>query len=663
MVMNRVSETQLSGKYRPDIDGLRAIAVFGVVGFHAFPNLIAGGFVGVDVFFVISGYLITDIIRNKLRLGTFSIAEFYSRRIRRIFPALLFVLLICMAFGWFVLTNDELKRLALHVAAGSGFLSNILLWQESGYFDVAAEVKPLLHLWSLGIEEQFYIVWPSILWFAWRYRLNFNYLLIFFVAISFLMNKSEISLDTIATFYSPQTRFWELLSGGMLSQITSKSIDFDVILSTFKLRVRPETLVVSSKSKCDAAFLNSTAAIGLLVVLAAYFKLNKYIAFPGVWAVIPVVGAMLVIFSGPNAWVNKTILANKFMVWIGVISFPLYLVHWPIISFSRIILGDRISSGLILCEILFSALFAWIIYKFVERPTRNCNNSTQILIFSSIVMAGSGLLVFNYMDDVRPTIIDKNEKSVRTAFFKQDGSMPDSNSINCSKSVANYPLSVCSTFKDPNIAIIGDSHAHALYGGFVKLNNKKFRPIVIASASCIPASDVDSTRKECKAFHQVELNMVRDVGIKYVVIASYSDQVNSVSDQTRSDYINGYLKTFDTLRAMGKKVVFVIDNPVLVSDPNICVRTGLWLRDFLNKMPDFCLNPKLSDFKNQDNYDVFVETLRQKRPSVTYFDTKKVLCKNECKIFFGDELLYVEQHHLSIYGSERVVQGLVADIE
>ena len=159
-------------KYRPDIDGLRAVAVLAVVAFHSFPSWVRGGFIGVDIFFVISGYLISTIIFENLDKGTFSFTEFYARRIKRIFPALLLVLIACFAFGWFALLADEYKQLGKHIAAGAGFISNFTLWNEAGYFDNSAETKPLLHLWSLGIEEQFYIVWPLLLWFAWKRKFN-----------------------------------------------------------------------------------------------------------------------------------------------------------------------------------------------------------------------------------------------------------------------------------------------------------------------------------------------------------------------------------------------------------------------------------------------------------------------------------------------------------
>ena len=204
-------------KYRPDIDGMRAIAVASVVIFHAFPELLPGGFIGVDIFFVISGFLISTIIFDSLDKGSFSFSEFYSRRIKRIFPALLLVLITSYLFGWFILSMDEYKQLGKHIAAGASFLSNFALRAEAGYFDNSAETKPLLHLWSLGIEEQFYIAWPMILWLGWKARFNPIAITILLAASSFLLNIMEIERDPVATFYHPQTRAWELLFGSTLA--------------------------------------------------------------------------------------------------------------------------------------------------------------------------------------------------------------------------------------------------------------------------------------------------------------------------------------------------------------------------------------------------------------------------------------------------------------
>jgi peptidoglycan/LPS O-acetylase OafA/YrhL len=237
MQKNTMSEKQphlYHPKYRPDIDGLRAVAVLAVVAFHAFPSWAKGGFIGVDVFFVISGYLISIIIFENLERGTFSFTEFYARRIRRIFPALLLVLIVCLTIGWFTLLADEYKQLGKHTVAGAGFISNFILWNEAGYFDNSAETKPLLHLWSLGVEEQFYIFWPLLLWFAWKHKFSLLTLTILVALASFVLNIKGIKHDMVATFYSPQTRFWELLCGSLLSWITVYKKD---VFFNFKIKI------------------------------------------------------------------------------------------------------------------------------------------------------------------------------------------------------------------------------------------------------------------------------------------------------------------------------------------------------------------------------------------------------------------------------------------
>ena len=203
--------------YRPDIDGLRAVAVLLVVGYHAFPYWLNGGFIGVDIFFVISGFLISSIIFQDLGAGSFRFTDFYGRRIRRIFPALIIVVAACLVAGWFVLLAGEYEQLGKHVAGGAGFIANFLLWNESNYFDNAAETKPLLHLWSLGVEEQFYIIWPLLLWLAWKRNFNARTMTAFIVIMSFALTIAQARTDMVAAFYSPATRFWESLCGALLA--------------------------------------------------------------------------------------------------------------------------------------------------------------------------------------------------------------------------------------------------------------------------------------------------------------------------------------------------------------------------------------------------------------------------------------------------------------
>ena len=306
-------------KYRPDIDGLRAVAVLSVVSFHAFPAWIKGGFIGVDVFFVISGFLISTIIFENLDRGTFSFSEFYARRIKRIFPALLLVLIVSYIFGWFALLADEYEQLGRHIAAGAGFVSNFILWSEAGYFDNSADTKPLLHLWSLGIEEQFYIVWPFALWLFWKSKFNLLKLTVFVAFVSFYLNLKGIEKDAVATFYSPQTRFWELLSGSILAWF---SLYREGSFANCKLKVDGWFAKVVYREVAESganALSNVISIIGSLFLIYGFWRITKDVSFPGRLAVIPVLGSVLIILAGPNAWINKKILSNKIAVWFGLI--------------------------------------------------------------------------------------------------------------------------------------------------------------------------------------------------------------------------------------------------------------------------------------------------------------------------------------------------------
>lgn len=223
--------------YRRDIDGLRALAILAVVIFHAFPSKLPGGFVGVDIFFVISGYLITSIILKAQSGAGFNLLEFYSRRIKRIFPALIMVLAFCLVAGWFVLLANEYKMLGKHIAAGAAYVSNIVLMNETGYFDVASELKPLLHLWSLGIEEQFYLIWPMILILALPRNINPQAIILLLLAISFALNILYIGQHPVPVFYQLTSRAWELLVGAALSYINLyQRYRFDRIASRLLLR-------------------------------------------------------------------------------------------------------------------------------------------------------------------------------------------------------------------------------------------------------------------------------------------------------------------------------------------------------------------------------------------------------------------------------------------
>ena len=274
-----------------------------------------------------------------------------------------------LAFGLLALFLDEYKQLGKHTAAGAGFVANFVLWKEAGYFDVASELKPLLHLWSLGIEEQFYIIWPFLLWIAWRAKFNLLALSIIFTAISFAYNVYQIQIDWVADFYSPQTRFWELVCGGILARL---STHHSAYLGRFKIYINHylcKVLYRRDTINDGEAVSNLCVFIGIVLLAYGFHTIKKEMPFPGLWALIPISSSVLIIFAGENGggWISKRILSNKILVWFGLISFPLYLWHWPLLSFANILVGqpDRVIK--ILC-VFTSIVLAWLTYRFVERP-------------------------------------------------------------------------------------------------------------------------------------------------------------------------------------------------------------------------------------------------------------------------------------------------------
>jgi peptidoglycan/LPS O-acetylase OafA/YrhL len=367
----------LHPKYRPDIDGLRAIAVLAVLGFHAFPVWITSGFIGVDIFFVISGFLITGIIVGSFENEGFSYRIFYARRIRRIFPALALVMAVTLAAGWYLLVPDEWAQLGRHLAGSAGFVSNFVFWHEAGYFDTDSNTKLLLHLWSLAIEEQFYIVWPLLLGLVWWRRWSVLPVLVALALLSFLSNVWLVSTDhPTAAFYAPWARAWELAAGG--------------ILACLRLHTTKPWLPWSPVLR---SHVQSTVGILLLAIGLAFIQSDR--TFPGWWALLPVLGAMLCIAAGPMGWFNRVLLAWRPLVRIGLISYPLYLWHWPLLAFVRVLAAATEASRSIRAGALMLALvLAWLTYVLVEKRLRHSRNRSVIIVLCSVMglLGVTGLL-------------------------------------------------------------------------------------------------------------------------------------------------------------------------------------------------------------------------------------------------------------------------------
>jgi peptidoglycan/LPS O-acetylase OafA/YrhL len=523
------ANTQPTGhhQYRADIDGLRAVAVLSVVIFHAFPGLLRGGFIGVDIFFVISGFLISTIIIDNLKRDRFSVAEFYGRRVRRIFPALLLVLVASYAVGWFALLADEYRQLGKHIAGGAGFVANFVLWGESGYFDSTAESKPLLHLWSLGIEEQFYIVWPLLLWAGWKARVN---LLLTTAAVgfaSFGWNIATVGGDTIAAFYSPQTRFWELLVGAAMACAAAH---------------KPPAPTLGQ------GFANALSLLGAALIVAGTALIDKERRFPGGWAVLPTVGAALVIAAGASAWLNRVVLANRVLVWFGLISFPLYLWHWPLLSFARILEAAPPTRWMRIAAIAASIVLAWLTYRLIERPIRFGSHRQAKTLALLVLMTLTGTAGYygyrqggfagsGYRDPARTEYSNYFRNSPPEYQYLKTNRVFEKYRSECDfYDMEKLRAGQATTLPRPSLAetcykrdatyaksvfLWGDSHAQQFYFGLKNHLPADWQILQVASSGCFPAITAvgPSSTDYCQQSNWFALKAIADAKPDVVVIA------------------------------------------------------------------------------------------------------------------------------------------------
>jgi peptidoglycan/LPS O-acetylase OafA/YrhL len=375
-------------EYRPDVDGLRAIAVLAVIVFHAFPTLLPGGFVGVDVFFVISGFLISGIILRGLSRGRFSVLEFYGRRIKRIFPALIVMLASVWVLGRAMLLADEFQRLGKHVASGAGFMFNLTLFMDTkAYF--GAITSPLIHLWSLGVEEQFYLFWPLFLLVTWKLGKKQFGVIVTVAVVSFILNVAAVSAHPLAAFYLPWNRLWELALGGVLAYGQ---------LDKSRQLARSDSGLGAGKSRLTMLFSPSSRGfLGVLLILVSCVIINERRAFPGWWALGPCLGTFLLISAGPQSWINRRLLSQRVMVFIGLISYPLYLWHWPLLSFAHTANWRGFTPVMKIAAVASSFILATLTYKYVERPIRTSPRVLRLavpLFATMLVCLSVGYMTF-----------------------------------------------------------------------------------------------------------------------------------------------------------------------------------------------------------------------------------------------------------------------------
>jgi peptidoglycan/LPS O-acetylase OafA/YrhL len=640
-------------KYRPDVDGLRAVAVLAVIGFHAFPGLVRGGFVGVDVFFVISGFLISGIIFSGLEQDRFSFRDFYARRIRRIFPALLVVLVTAYVAGWFLLFADRYAELGKHTFGGAGFIANLLLWRESGYFDGAADSKPLLHLWSLGIEEQFYLLWPLLAWLAWKGRIDLLAVTLAVFLGSMYFNLDRIRRDLIGTFYAPHTRFWELMAGAVLAHLVAMQPRWR-FLAVFRDWHRRLTAGLRSRAAMSAG--------GAMLIAFSVFAIDQSRHFPGRWAILPVAGAALVIAAGPDAWFNRA-LASRPLVGIGLISYPLYLWHWPLLSFLRILNGDTPSAAIRLGAVVASFGLAWATYAWIEKPIRFGPRRRGVVAALCVAMAAIGFAgYYTYRHDgLWSRAVTRSDRAEFEAYYQQmrRKGIDEPYRLECDfmlrgpDTVKDRIAPECtSPGRDRTWFLWGDSHAQALSPGITSVLPSGTALAQVATSACRPGLgpiDLEVPGGRCTRTNTYAVEKIRELKPEVLILA-----------QSGAHEATDWEALARGVQAIGVKRVIVV-GPVPMWQPSLpeVVSSQFWGSTY-DRVSYGLVTGRLEE-------DARLRARYQGSTVLTYVSLLGALCDaNGCRATVPDtnppELLAFDASHLTPLASQYVARQVLRPV-
>lgn len=605
--------------YRPDLDGMRALAIIMVLGFHFFAEYFPGGFIGVDIFFVISGYLLAPKIYNPHENKLLSIVEFYNKRIVRIFPALFIILICCLIFGQLFLDNFEIKKLMLHISGSTVFIQNYILQSEINYFDVLAEKKPLLHLWSLSIEEQFYLVLPIIIFILLPLKKELPKGLLLIAAASFLYNISYTYYNDQPTFYLTFARLWQILMGVIL--------------------------FLATNSKVNPSFLSS---LGIGLVILGTFTLSKNMNYPCWLAIIPTLGASLIITSNNN-FINRKVLSHNFLTSLGKISYPLYLTHWPLLSFARIYTGETLSLFSKILILIGSTIAASLIYHFVEKPIRRIrmiNHLSIVLLFSMLLLGAYSLYLYKYLN-TKPIKLSHNDITAEYFFsYLKSNYYPCSppsilkivdvfnNTPRCFQS-SNKPL--------PTIVLLGDSHAEHLFPGIA--HEFKNYNVVYYLSNSLPLLSSPTVKSMID-------EIIKNKSIKHILIANYWENRYEMS---KNLYGNNYfsdelLNSISVLHQYKKSIYIIGDNPQFKFDVSNCIEHNLII--------NHCLMDRNYAYEKITHHNSLFQMI-EKLDGIQYIDQLSYFCDNKtCSMIENGKLLYRDTHHLSIEGSFFVAKKL-----
>jgi peptidoglycan/LPS O-acetylase OafA/YrhL len=489
-------------KYRADIDGLRAVAVAFVVLFHARLEFIGGGYVGVDVFFVISGFLISSILREDISNGRFSLSQFYERRVRRIFPAAFVVLLCTAAASYFILMPKEFKEFGASLISCLGYFSNFYFWRHTGYFDNAGELNPLLHTWSLAVEEQFYLVVPLLLYFLIKKSRDPQRWILLLFAISLVLNVVLVRISPSGTFFSPFTRAWELFAGTILAFTT-----------------RPYFRT--------AVFSQLAGILGALLIAVPAFLYTAETRFPGEAAILPVLGTFLVIASGADhrTW-TASLLSNRFLVAIGKISFSLYLWHWPVFVLIRYVKLGELDNFSKIVGLALTVGLSVLSYLWIEKPFRRAGGiwGTPFRAFSGFAACTTLLLIASavfYVTGGLPSRFSPQTQAFAMGAFDVNPRRAECDSRSPDSVLADQVCRIGVKDGAATFAVLGDSFGDALLPGIASAAQAVDRKgLVLTAAGCYPLLGIAMPdNSKCRPYMDAAIERIRrDQSIETVFI-------------------------------------------------------------------------------------------------------------------------------------------------
>ena len=632
-------------KYRPEIDGLRAIAVVPVILFHAGFSAFSGGFVGVDVFFVISGYLITNIIYSEISAGEFSILRFYERRARRILPALFLVCLVCIPFAYLWMLPRELKNFSESLLTVISFVSNILFWHESGYFAAASELKPLLHTWSLAIEEQFYIFFPLLLLLLRNMPRRSLIILIGAISLGSLAIAEYTSrFHSAANFYLLPSRAWELGGGVLLSLAIGGG--------------RVESSVIRQ--------VGSLVGLGLIGV--AIFTFDETIRFPSVWALIPVTGSMLIIACSGGGDLVGRVLAWKPIVGIGLISYSAYLWHQPLFAFARLKSLEDPSTEFYLILTAATFLLALITWQFVESPFRDRNLMSihKMSVWISPVMVL--IIAFGALGQTENTLTRLHGNT----FSVEHGRMPGCKHDQFSAALTDQNCSIREN-KGAEIVLWGDSHAAVFSSSIYKFADKNgFNFVQFARGGCFPTTHVKRTdmKTSCPDENKVVVDYA-STNMIYIVSARYAlsltgnrfdngrggiERGRPVRFECYTDFCDDKIEmNYNLMNSFNSDISDIVDSGATIIIVGQIPEAGFdvpsQVRRFgINKVTSTSIS--VQNKRNKKTYEMMQKL--EKHDRVFAINPIDVFCGKtklgECDVALNGKILYRDDDHLSLEG-------------